>query len=134
MFGRAFAAALLALLLSAGGAAAQPVAPSPEVPEAGPDVPEAIDGPARLHGPSTATLDTGTRVRLPAGYFLPEPYWNALDVEMRRLQDAETRLAAENESLRSSGSTWGWGTVGIAAGALVAGIVGGVYAFDRWNE
>lgn len=131
MFVRAIAAALLASLLSAGGAAAQPVAPSPEPPQAEPDVPPAVDGPAHLHGPSTVTLDSGTRVRLPAGYFLPESYWDTLDLEVRRLQDTETRLTAENASLRSSESTWGWGTVGLVAGALAAGIVGGWWASGR---
>lgn len=44
--------------------------------------------------------ERGSVVTLDPGYYVPEPAWDDLDLEMRRLQDAETRLKAENESLR----------------------------------
>lgn len=78
----------------------------------------------------TLKADTGEELRVPPGRYLPEPTWHALDLEMRRLQDAETRLAAENQSLRSSldeGPGWGtWVTIGLA---LAAGIGVGAIAY-----
>jgi hypothetical protein len=72
------------------------------------------------------TTDGGTDLRLEPGYYLPEPTWVAVDVEMKRLQDVETRLTAENTYMREQGP--GWGTLGIVAGALVVGMAAGA----RW--
>ena len=77
-----------------------------------------------LKSPSTVETDKGSRVRLPPGYFLDEQSWQERDAELKRLQEQETRLKAENKSLRKSGSEYPWvatGTVlvfGIAFGAL----------------
>lgn len=93
----------LALLLMSGRAAADEV--------------KHFTSPIHVTTPSGKTLD------LPPGYYLPESTWNRLDAEMRRLQDQETRLTAENKSLRHSVEDmpgWKW-----IAGALVIGIAVG---------
>lgn len=87
--------------------------------------------PKRIRSPSTLTTDGGSTLRLPPGYFVDEPAWNALDAELKRLQGRETRLQAENESLRSSAAEGGgWGM--FVAGILVAAGIGvGGYALTR---
>lgn len=83
----------------------------------------------RITGASTLTTDAGSVVRLPEGvHVVGEPEWQVLDLEIRRLQDAETRLTAQNDSLRAtpSPSSW-WGVVGFGVG-LIAGIVVGAWA------
>lgn len=79
----------------------------------------------------TIRADSGAELRVPPGMYVPTPAWLALDAELKRAQDAETRLAAENKSLRTSAaeSGPGWGTVWIVAGALAAGIIGGAVAY-----
>jgi len=57
---------------------------------------------------------------------MDESTWSRLDTEMRRLQDAETRLTAENESLRESANEIGFGWYALGA-ALVVGFAGGLY-------
>ncbi len=81
--------------------------------------------------PSVLTVPSGGAYALPPGWFLPEPRWDALDFEVRRLQDAETRLGAENRYLRDeAGGTVGWrAVVAGLAGALAVGIAVGAYAF-----
>ena len=107
----AITAALVVLLLAAR-AACDPVPAPPNTPL------------VWYHVASSGRLvtDGGTDLRLPAGYFLPEPSWSALDTELRRLQDSETRLAAEVESYKKSTDGWqpGWKTL---ATAFVAGAV-----------
>lgn len=78
---------------------------------------------------SHVVTDGGSDLRLPPGYFVDEPTWQRLDTEVKRLQDAETSLTAQNTSLRASTSGWqpGWK---VLVGALVIGIAAGVYA-DR---
>lgn len=79
----------------------------------------------RLTVPTTVSDGAGNSRGLPPGYFLPDESWNALDLELRRLQEAETRLSAENQSLRESATPprWWWVAVGVAAGAA-AGFLG----------
>lgn len=106
---------LVVALSMPGDAGAEPYAPKPG---------ETL----HLQTSSTARTDGGTDLRLPPGYFLDEPTHTKLDAEMRRLQDAETRLNAENSSLRKSaqGISFGWKSmstvllVGIAIGAYTA--------------
>lgn len=110
-------AAALAVLLLAPGAAAEPPNEIPTSPS--------IDLSVPLHvlSPSELVTDGGAHVRLPPGYFLSEPVWNILGTEVKRLQEAETRLEAENEVLlkraRDRGS-WLW-----YAGAFATGIAAG---------
>ena len=81
-----------------------------------------------LHSPRLACLGTreapASCVQLAEGYFMDEPTYNKLDVEMKRLQDAETKLAAENASLRKSvvNSQPAWITMAIlfSTGAALA--------------
>src|SRR4051812_44078966 len=84
--------------------------------------------PTHMHSPRIACreADPTSCIRLREGWYLDEPGYTALDVEMKRLQDAETRLTAENTSLRSTASGWspGWRTI---AAALVVGIGLGIY-------
>lgn len=85
--------------------------------------------PVNLHVRSSSHLVTsgGTALDLPPGYFLDEPSHIKLDVEMRRLQTAETRLVAENKSLHSSADHAALYVVMIA---VATGIAFGVY-IDR---
>ncbi len=102
---------------------------------AGADVPPLIvvpapETPLHLRSSSTAVTDRGSRLRLPPGYFIDEPGWSKLDLELRRLQDAETRVTAENASLRKATETWqpGWMTLTLT---LAVGLAGGVYLGTR---
>lgn len=72
----------------------------------------------------------GSELDLPPGYFVPEEKWDALDLEVKRLQDRETQLDAENRSLRDSASAWpGWQ---VTLAAVLVGVAGGAYAAHRW--
>lgn len=85
-----------------------------------------LAGPVRFRTPSAVVTEGGASLRLPAGYFLVDPLWTSWELELRRLQDAETRLAAENESLRRSAEEWqpGWK---LLAGAVLTGLAAGAY-------
>lgn len=63
---------------------------------------------------------------IPPGRFVDEGTWSELDAALRRAQDSETRLRAENHKLRESVSGWspGWRTLAIV---LVVGAAGGAY-------
>lgn len=79
----------------------------------------------RVKSPSTLKTEKGSEITLPPGYFLDEEAWQERDLEMRRLQEIETRLKAENKSLRESADfpPWGYvlvGVVGVALGATAA--------------
>lgn len=114
---RRLAAALaLVLLLASSGAAADP-APTHVVTEE----------PRLLCVP----LVTPARCRdLPPGHFVDEETWNKIDAELRRAQDSETRMRAENTQLRKSVSGWspGWKTL---ATALLVGAAGGWYVHSK---
>ncbi len=75
--------------------------------------------------PSKLVTEKGAELRLPPGYFLDEKSWQERDLEMRRLQEQETRLGAENRSLRESADKFPWvaagvtGAAGVAIGVLV---------------
>lgn len=88
------------------------------------------DPSTHLKTPSSVKTDGGTDLRLPPGYFLDEPAWGKLDAETRRLQETETRLTAENRSLRKSARevSFGWKTL---SAALVLGFAAGAYAATR---
>jgi hypothetical protein len=121
-----------------GHAAADPatgVAPPPAVvsdpaPASAAPAAPSIDHPLHILSPSSLTTDGGSVLRLPPGQFLSDAQWSKLDLEMRRLQDAETRLTAENTSFRQSAAAWTppwW----LLAGAAVSGITLGWYAHDK---
>lgn len=88
--------------------------------------PAAAD-PVLLHLPNGAHLTTaaGADLDVPPGYYVDAGTWDVLDLEVHRLQDAETRLTAENESLRKSAAIamprW-WAL----ASVLVAGVATGI--------
>jgi hypothetical protein len=78
--------------------------------------------PTELLSPATVTTDGGSVARLDAGdWLVPKTYRDDWDAEMRRLQDQETRLEAENESLkkslRATDPKWYW-----LVGAFVSGL------------
>jgi hypothetical protein len=96
----------------------------------------AAGDPGPVHATVPVTLraiGSGHELELPPGYYLTEDQWDALDFRVRTLEDESTRLRAENASLRSSaGSGWpGWK---VAVGAVLLGVVGGVYVSERWLE
>lgn len=113
--------AVLAVALVAADGATEPT------PEHGPAF-------VHLHSPRLACLGTTTQVtgciRLSEGYFMDEPTYNRLDAEVQRLQDAETRMKAENEYLKKAQATWqpGWKTL---TTALVTGIALGAYVHAK---
>lgn len=114
------AVVLLSLLAAPGGT------PTINVPQSPPFV--------HMHTPRLACLGTMDQpvgcVRLSEGYYFDEPTYDRLDAEVKRLQDAETRLRAENDSLRKSAQAWqpGWLTVVTAA---VTGAVLAIYVERR---
>ncbi len=57
--------------------------------------------------------------------------WSELDAEMMRLQEVETRLKAENKSLRSSASDFPWLPVAIGTSL---GIAAGVYLGVKYSK
>ena len=83
-----------------------------------------------LQSGSHVTTDGGTVTQLPPGYFMDEPTHDKLDAEMKRLQDSETRLTAENASLVKATSGWqpGWYTLAIT---LASGVALGWYAKSK---
>ena len=59
----------------------------------------AVAEPIHFHSPSV--IQSGDiEMQLPPGYFLPEEDWLKLDTEIKRLQDIDTRLTAENDVLK----------------------------------
>lgn len=70
---------------------------------------------------------------LPPGRFVDEDTWQRIDRETKRLQTAETRLDAENKSLRASAAGWqpGWKTL---LSVAVLGAVGGAAAYHYTRE
>jgi hypothetical protein len=79
----------------------------------------------RMRDPSTLTLISGRVLELPPGRFIEEFEFMRMEIEFKRLQDAETRLTAERDSYRKSTESWspGWKTL---IGALTVGITIGV--------
>lgn len=92
-----------------------------------------------LPRPDTVLVTGFGVIRMPNGfdYFVPQgshilqpEAYSELDLEMKRLQDAETRLLAENRSMRETASSWqpGWKTLTLT---FVAGLVGGAYIYSK---
>lgn len=96
------------------------------VPVAAEPLPEVIP----VTEPITLRSDGGAELRVPPGFYVPAPTWSALDEELKRLQTTETRLQAENKSLRASASDGpGWATIILSVTAMGAGIGLGIWAF-----
>ena len=94
---------------------------------------KADDGPLRMRSPTQCITEGGSKVALPPGVFLPQPTWDRLDAEVRRLQAEETRLGAENGRLRAltdstAGRTLRYLAIGVGIG-LAAGLAVGAYYF-----
>lgn len=85
--------------------------------------------PLHLLTSSTVVTDGGSTLKLPPSYVLTEKSWSALDLEMKRLQDLDTKLTAENGSLRAAVSGWQPGFYTLAV-AVVSGMALAVYV-DR---
>lgn len=79
----------------------------------------------RLRTPSTCATEGGSRLSLPPGYWLSDEDWERNEEEVKRLQESETRLSAENAELRKGNS---WVIGGILVGAVL-GLVAGIVAF-----
>ncbi len=83
-----------------------------------------LSKPLQLLSGSVVETDGGSDLRLPPGRFLTEPVWSKFDAEIRRLQNAETNLTAQNKSLQAALGGWqpGWWTLlTMACGAGAAG-------------
>lgn len=80
----------------------------------------------RMRDDSTLTLKSGRVLELPPGRFIEETEFERLEIEFKRLQDAETRLTAERDSLEKSTDSWrpGWVTLTLT---LATGLAIGVY-------
>lgn len=83
-----------------------------------------------IHSPSHVTTDGGSNLALPPGYFVDEPTHDLIDTEFKRLQTVETRLTAENKSMRTSLDGWPPGFYTLAT-VLVGGCVLGYYIHDK---
>lgn len=92
--------------------------------------PEETSSPIRIKTPFRVISQGGTDLQLPPGYILNEPQWDKLDAEIHRLQTSETRLEAENKSLKDSATSLG-GNFGLVLGALgvSVGVLIGALAF-----
>lgn len=90
--------------------------------------PEAMPVPhLRMRAPATLRASNGHDYLIPEGaHVLAPDAWSKYDAELRELQEARTRLTAENQSFRKSAAEWkpGWVTI---VSVLAVGISGGVY-------
>ena len=85
-------------------------------------------------GEGTLTTYEGSQYVLPLGtHILTYDTWQLLDNEVRRLQEQETRLSAENKSLKKSADNWNLGWYGVAAGALI-GVAAGIYVGLKYSN
>lgn len=75
-----------------------------------------------MRTPSTVQTEGGSSLSLPPGYFLDEETWQERDLELKRLQEQETRLVAENKSLRESASFPPWATAALGAVGIALGV------------
>lgn len=90
----------------------------------------AAEPPTHVTVPVTCQDDADPphELRLAPGYYLSEDGWDSLDLKVKHLQDQETRLGAENESLRKSARPgWWWWVTGIAAGAAAGYAAGRLF-------
>jgi hypothetical protein len=115
----AAAAAVLASLATRAAADAPKPAPPPDLTHY-----------VHLESASHVRTVNGSESDLPPGYFLDEPTWAKVDADVKATQDLQTRLLAENASMRKTLAGWqpGWYLL-VAAG--VGGILLGWYAAKK---
>lgn len=112
------AVAALAVLLAARTASGGPLGDLPELPPS--------DHMRLTSGEGLLKLG-GREIVIPMGsHILTPPAWDKLDVEMRRLQELEVRLVAENDFMKHKVSGWqpGWRLLSVT---LLVGVVAGGY-------
>lgn len=114
---RALAAAMAAALLAGPASADNPPQPAPP-----PDLTHYV----HLESGSHVSTDGGSKIDLPRGYFVDEPTWDKIDQDVKATQVLQTRLLAENASMRKTLSGWQPGWYVITA-ALAVGLIGGWY-------
>ena len=86
--------------------------------------------PAQIKSASVLTT-AKTRIELPPlWWILPPDKYPAMDAELKRAQEAETRLTAENGSLRSSAAKTDVNLIALTI-AVVVGAIGGAYGWSR---
>ncbi len=68
-----------------------------------------------------AGTEQGKIFYLPAGYYLPDLAWDKVSIEFERLQNVETRLGAENKSLRETNAARPWSMVKVVGWSMLAG-------------
>ena len=79
-----------------------------------------------MRSPSKITTSEGNSADVPPGIYLDQESWDRLDAEIRRLQDAETRLTAERDYLLALPPVkWKTGVAAIAG--IVLGVIGTYY-------
>jgi len=86
------------------------------------------DGPLRFKTPAQCTTEGGSKVDIAPGRYIPEPEWQHLDRLYTGLENDVTRLTAENNSYKESGSGVSWYQI---AAALTAGFGLGYYLNQR---
>jgi len=103
-----------------------PAPPAPRVPYL------VLPAPRTLCKPAETAGDLVCR-QIPAGRYLDEPAWIIREAELVRLQTAETRLTAENKSLRKATEGWqpGWRTLAVT---LATGFAGGLVAYHYFDR
>lgn len=83
-------------------------------------------GAGTLRGPN------GRLYLIPQGSHVLNPNaWAENDADFLRLQESETRLAAENKSLRQSAGAWRPSWLVVMAIGLTAGFAGGMYVHSK---
>jgi hypothetical protein len=86
--------------------------------------------PRRLLSPTHCTTGGGDELQLDPGTVVVDaPDWLKLNDEVRRLQETETRLRAENQVFRQRASTT-WRVVLVVSSAVVLGFGAGA-AWER---
>lgn len=85
----------------------------------------------RFKSAATCTTAAGNTAELsPGSVVFPGASFDLLETELERLQTTETRLTAENSSLRASAAEGpGWGTLTLIVLSLTAGIAVSQFAF-----
>lgn len=110
-FGRLALAAVLVFFVFPARAAAEP------------------DPPMEFKTPATCQTDGGSTVRVSPGVYMSTETWERLDTEVRRLQESETRLRAERDSILDDVDASRWKFVVGAASGIVVGFAIG-YTLD----